>query len=356
MAKSGVTFKTCVSEFDRLLTNVRNRKFAQVYLLMGEEGYFIDRLSAEIADTALTEAERSFDQTVVYGKDTKVGDLCDLARQMPMMGALQVVVVKEAQQLDRFEELSHYVAKPSPSTVLVLCYKGKSVDKRLQVYKHIATSGIVFESVRPRDYEMKDWLRGFIEARGLKIEPKAVDMIVDHLGTDISKISNELDKLVVALPVGTVKVTPDDVEQNIGISKDFNIYELCKAVTTRNVDKALTIADYFARNPKNNPPVVTIMALFGQFKEIFLINYYGWLVQKKGVQMPSDAEFCRILRVSSPFIVGELKQAARLYPNKVTFQILGIIRQYDARSKGIGGGGLDDGELLREMLLKIFSI
>lgn len=338
-----------------LRSRIAQHKYSPVYLLMGEEGFFIDSIASQLAETVLTEAERSFDQTVVYGKDTKAGDLCDLARQMPMMGSVQLIIVREAQQLDRIDELSHYTAQPSSSTILVLCYKGKNVDKRLTVYKSIAASGTVFESVRPRDYEMKDWLKRFIESRGLRIEAKAVDMLVDHLGTDLSKISNELDKLVVALPEGTKDITPQHIEDNIGISKDFNIYELCKAVTTHNTTRALTIADYFARNPKNNPLVVTIMALFGQFKEIFIINYYRWLSQKKGVAMPSDMEFCRILHVSSPFIVGELKQAAALYPNRQTFNILGIIREYDARSKGIGGGGLDDGELLREMLLRIFA-
>ena len=355
MAKSGATFKTCISEFERLSSNIRAQSYKPIYLLMGEEGYFIDAIADQIAETVLGEVERSFCQTIIYGKDTNGGDIVDLARQLPMMGERQVIIVREAQQMTGFDVLASYAAQPSKSTILVLCYKKeKGLDKRLSVYKHIASVGEVLESVRPRDYEMKDWLRGFIEQRGMSMERKGVDMIVDHIGTDISKISNELDKLLVALPENIRTITPDHIEEHIGISKEFNVYELNRAVMTRDAGRALTIADNMARNPKNSL-VVIISSLFYQFRQVFIYNYYQWLSRQKGQPMPSDAELCRILGLTSPFFVGEVKSAAALYPNKVTYKILGIIREYDARSKGLDTGGVDNGELLREMILKILT-
>jgi DNA polymerase-3 subunit delta len=356
MAKSGATFKSCLAEFERLTSNIRAQSYKPIYLLMGEESYFIDALADQLAEGVLGEVERSFCQTIAYGLDVKGGDIVDLARQLPMMGDRQVIIVREAQQMDKFEELASYAAQPSKSTILVLCYKSpKGVDKRQSLYKHIASVGEVFESVRPRDYEIKDWLGGFVRSKGINIEHKGAEMIADHIGNSISKIANELEKLIVALPEGTRTITPDHIEAHIGISKEFNCYELNRAILARDTARALTIADHMSRNPKNNPLVVTIMALFGQFKQIFILNYYKWLTRQKGQPMPSDAELCRTLGVPSPYFVGEIKSAAALYPNKVTFKILGIIREYDARSKGIGGGGTADGDLLREMILKIVT-
>lgn len=356
MAKGGATFKSCVAEFDRLMSNIRAQSYKPIYLLMGEEGYFIDAISDLIAESVLDEVERSFCQTVIYGKDARGGDIVDLARQVPMMGSRQVIIVREAQQMSGFEELASYAAHPVSTTILVLCYKKeRGLDKRTAVYKQLAAAGEVFESVRPRDYEMKDWLRGFIERRGMRMEQKGVEMIVDHVGTDITKVSNELDKLLVALPEGTRTITPDHIEEHIGISKEFNVYELNRAVLARDTARALTIADYMSRNPKSNPLVVIVMTMFAQFKQIFIVNYYKWLTTRKGQPMPSDMELARTLGLPSPFLVGEVKSAAALYPNKVTFKILGIIREYDARCKGMDTGGVSDGELLREMILKIVT-
>lgn len=356
MAKSGATFKNCITEFERLSSNIKAQSYKPIYLLMGEENYFIDALSDQIAETALNEVERSFCQTIIYGKDTRGGDIVDLARQLPMMGDRQVIIVREAQQMPELDALSSYAAQPSKSTILVLCYKKeKGIDKRTAVYKHIASVGEVLESVHPHDYEMKDWLQGFIEKRGMKMERKGVEMIVDHVGTDISTISNELNKLLVAIPKETRTITPDHIEAHIGISKEFNVYELNRAIMRRDVTRAIIIADNMAYNPKNNPLVVINITLFNQFKQVFIYNYYQWLTRQKGQPMPSDMELCRALGLSSLYFLGDVKAAAALYPNKVTFKILGIIREYDARSKGLGSGGVEDGEMLREMVLKILT-
>lgn len=355
MAKSSVKFRDSVGDFETMRKNFAAGKFAPVYLLMGEEGYFIDELAERLSEDVLNEAEKAFNRVIVYGKDSDAGAIINLARQMPMMGSRQVVIVREAQQLRKIEDLSLYTANPSPSTILVLCHKEKALDKRSQLYKHVSVRGAVFESVRPRDYEIREWLGGFVSAKGFKADPKAVEMLTEHLGMDIRKISNELEKLVLSLPEGTVRLTPEDVERNTGFSKDFNNFELCKAVAGRDAVRAMTIADNFARNPKEHPLLVTVMSLFGQFRQIFILNYCRWQAKHKGVPMPSDVDLVKILRLPGPYFVGEVKQAAALWPNKITFQVLGLLREYDAKSKGMNSGGMDDGELLRELLLKILA-
>lgn len=214
----------------------------------------------------------------------------------------------------------------------------------------------MLESVRPRDYEIASWLQRFIAGKGLAIDTKALSMLTDHLGTDISKISNELGKLVVSLPEGTKRITDADIEANIGISKDYNNFELCKAVATRDMARALMIAEHFARNPKDNPLLVTVLALFGQFKEMFVVNYLRWLSRHKGVAFPPDTELMRILKKSNVYVIGEIKQNAVNWDNRKVFNILGLLREYDAKSKGMNAGGASDGELLRELLLKIFML
>ncbi len=356
MAKGALKFKDSVAEFERIAAQIAARRFAPVYLLMGEESYFIDVLSERLATTILGEAERAFNQITVYGKDSDAGQVINLCRQMPMMGSWQVVILKEAQQLRGLDKLSLYTQKPSPTTILVICHKEKNADKRSAFYKGAAAHGTVFESVRPRDYEIAAWLQQFIAKKGFAIDAKALSMLTDHLGTDISKISNEIGKLVVSLPEGTKRISDADIEANIGISKDFNNFELCKAVAAKDMARALMIADHFARNPKSNPLLVTILALFGQFRDLFVMNYLRWQARNKGVPFPSDTELMRILKKSNVYVVGEIKQLSAGWDNRKVFQILGLLREYDAKSKGLNAGGAPDGELLRELLLKIFLL
>lgn len=356
MAKSALKFKDSVAEYERIAAQVAARKFSPIYLLMGEESYFIDSLSEQLATTILDEASRDFNQITVYGRDTEAGQVVNLCRQMPMLGQYQVVIVREAQQLKGLDKLAHYTQKPSPTTILVICHKEKNADKRSAFYKGCAANGVVLESVRPRDYEIAAWLQQFIRKKGFAIEPKALSMLTDHLGTDISKISNELRKLTVSLPEGTQRITDADIEANIGISKDFNNFELCKAVVTRDMARALMIAGHFARNPKDNPLLLTVMALFGQFKEMFVVNYLRWLARHRNMPFPPDTELMRILRKNNTYVLGEIKQNAAGWDNRKVFQVLGLLREYDAKSKGLNTGGASDGELLRELLLKIFLL
>ncbi len=355
MAKSAIKFKDCVETYERLKSSISAGDVAPIYLLMGEEGYFIDSLCDLLADSLLSDTERAFNQIVMYGKDSDVGAVVNAARQMPMMGSRQVVILKEAQQLRSIEKLSLYTASPSPTSVLVICHKEKGVDKRSQLYKHALAKGVVFESVTPRDYEIGAWLSKYIASRGCKIDDKALAMMTDNLGTNVSKIVNELTKLLLSLPEGTTRITDVHVEENIGISKDYNNFELCHAVLERNVARSLMIADHFARNPKDNPLLLTIMALFNNFNQLFVYNYLVWLTKSKGVAFPSDNELMSKLNIRNFYAINEIKQVAPRWVNKRVFAVLGLLREYDAKSKGIDNGGASDGELLRELLLKIFT-
>ncbi|MBE6204838.1 MAG: DNA polymerase III subunit delta [Alistipes sp.] len=354
MAKSTLKFKDSVAAFEALRAEIAARRFAPIYLLMGEESYFIDALCEQLSSSILTPAEQSFNQITVYGKDSDAGQVVNLCRQMPMMGSHEVIILKEAQQLRQIEKLTHYTSKPQPSTILIICHKEKTLDKRSALYKQCQKEGVVFESVRPRDYEIGPWLTQFIQRKGLGIAPKAVQMLTDHLGCDVAKLSSEIDKLMLALPVGTKSITDQHIEQNVGISKEFNNFELCNAVAVWDVERAMRIADHFARNPKDNPLLVTVMALYSLFRDMFIINYLRWLSKHKGQPMPSEGELMRILKKSNPYAVRELSQQSTRWPNRKVFTVLGLLREYDGKSKGIDTGGMNDGELLRELLLKIF--
>ncbi|MFR9504435.1 MAG: DNA polymerase III subunit delta [Rikenellaceae bacterium] len=355
MAKSTIKFRDSVADIARITSQIEARTFSPIYLLMGEESLFIDQLCDLLDSSILSAEERSFNSMTLYGKDSEVGMVVNCCRQMPMMGSLQVVILKEAQQLRNIEKLSLYTSSPNPSTILIICHKEKNLDKRSQLYKQCAAKGVVFESVRPRDYEIGPWLTDYIHSKGCQIERKALAMITENLGTDLSKIANEITKLLLSMPRGTTKITDSDIEQNIGISKDFNNFELCRAVATRDFARALMIADHFARNPKDNPLLLTVMALFNEFKHLFIYNYLMWLTKFRNAAPPSDNELMSKLNIRNIYAIGELRQVAPNWPNKRVFSILGVLREYDAKSKGIDSGGASDGELLRELLLKIFT-
>jgi DNA polymerase-3 subunit delta len=355
MAKA-VRFKESYAQYESLVADIKAHKFAPLYLLMGEEGYFVDSLVDLLADNLLEEHERAFNQIVVYGKDTDEGTIINYARQMPMMGGRMVIIVKDAGSLKKIENLSIYTASPLASTVLIIACKGKSVDKRSALYKHCTAKGVVFESPRPYDNELAPWVATYLRSsKGCAIEEKALKMVIDYLGTDISKLVGEMDKLLTRLPKETKVITADHIEQNIGISKDFNNFELIEAVAQKNFAKAMRIADNFARNPKEHPLVVSTSTLFGYFQKLFTINYKEWQTKYKGMPAASDAELAGLIKVS-PYVLGSYKQAAKLYPNKKIFLILGFIREYDMKGKGINSGGADQGELLRELLMKIMMV
>lgn len=253
-----VTFASCEAEFNRLMGDIKARKFAPIYLLQGEELYFIDALCDALTEGIMAEEMRSFNQIVIYGNDTDGGTVASYCRQLPMMGEYEAIIVKEAQQLDKIELLGGYTASPQPSTILVLCHKGKAMDRRTPLYKSIKAKGVVFDSISPRDYEAERWISGFAATKGLKLDSASGKILVAHLGVDISKISNELEKMIVSLPKERTTITPEDIENHIGISRQFNNYELSNAILDRQLEKALTIAQYMGENPKAYPLLLTV--------------------------------------------------------------------------------------------------
>ena len=278
MAKS-LKFSDAIAEYGAIMKDIEARRFAPIYLLSGDEGYFIDAIAERLANTILNEAERSFNQVTVYGQDSDTGKIVMLCRQMPMMGSYQVVIVREAQQLQKIDNLVHYTSNPQSTTILIVCYKnkeqGRGIDKRTAFYKSCQKHGVVFESVRPREYEIDSWLEGFIASTGLRIEPKALAMLKEHVGMDIGRMVRELEKLRVSMCEDERVVTDSHIEQYIGLSKEFNSFELNDAVMKRDVGRAMHIAEHFAHNPKSYPITQTITILFGLFQQLFLLNYHN---------------------------------------------------------------------------------
>lgn len=312
---------------------------------MGEEAYYIDKISDFIEDNILDETEKGFNQMVLYGRDVTIDDIVSNAKRFPMMAERQVVIVKEAQDLSRtIEKLAKYAENPQPTTVLVINYKYKKIDKRKALYKAINKVGVVFESKKLYENQVPDWIRRVLKGQGYDISPKAAQMLVEFLGTDLSKVNNELSKLKIVLPKGT-QITPEHIEENIGISKDYNNFELRKAVGERNAVKAHKIAKYFADNPKDNPMVVTVSLLFSFFNQ--LLHLHG-MVDK------SPRSVASALRVN-PYFVNEYLTAARNYPMKRVSSIIALLREFDVKSKGVGSNAVPQGDLLKELLVRILG-
>ena len=257
----------------QIVADIKRGDIKPIYFLMGEEPYYIDKISEFIENAILTEEEKGFNQMVLYGRDVSIEEIVSNAKRFPMMAERQVIVVKEAQELSRtIENLVSYADKPTPTTVLVMCYKYKTLDKRKKLAKAVAKSGELFESKKLYDNKVAEWIRKVLTGKKYEIEPKATQMLVEFLGNDLSKISNELDKLTVVIPNNNT-ITAKHIEENIGISKDFNVFELRKAVGEKQVVKANQIINYFAHNQKSHPIVMTVSLLHSFFVQ--LLQYHG---------------------------------------------------------------------------------
>lgn len=334
-----------MDDVKQLVTDIKNGNIKPIYLLMGEEPYYIDKISEFIEESVLTEEERGFNQMVLYGRDVAVEDIVSNAKRFPMMAERQVVIVKEAQDLSRtFDKLDDYAKNPQPSTVLVLCYKYKTVDKRKAVYKAIKKSGVVFESKKLYDNQVPDWIKRVLSPKGYTITPKASQLLVEFLGTDLGKINNELEKLQIVLPKNT-QITPEHIEENIGISKDYNNFELRKAIGAKDSVKAFKIVQYFADNPKDNPMIVTVALLF---------NFFSQLLQLHGMKDRNPRSVASALRVN-PYFVNEYLDAARNFPMRKVSQVVALLREFDVKSKGVNSNAVPQGDLLKELLVKILN-
>ena len=334
-----------MDEVLKIVNDIKGGAIKPIYFLMGDEPYYIDKLCDYIEKNVLSEEEKGFNQSVLYGRDVTIEDIISTAKRYPMMAERQVVIVKEAQDLIRtIDKLETYAENPVPSTVLVFCYKYKTLDKRKKVTKLIAKNGVVFESKKLYENQVGDWIKRVLAGKKYTIEPKANAMLVEFLGTDLSKINNELEKLQIILPVGS-NISPKDIEENIGFSKDFNVFELRKALGERNQLKAYTIAENFAQNPKDNPMVVTTSLVFGFF--IQLLKYHG-------LKDKNPKNVAAVLGVN-PFFLKEYDVALKNFPMKKVSQIVAALRDIDVKSKGVGANALSQSDLLREMLYKIFN-
>jgi DNA polymerase-3 subunit delta len=327
---------------DQILTDLKNKIYYPVYFLAGEESYFIDTISDYIEKHVLSDTEKEFNQTVIYGRDTDILSLISIAKRFPMMANYQVVIVKEAQDIQKIEELLPYVEQPLNSTLLVLNYKYKKIDKRKSFFKKIDKKGVLFESRKIYDNKLGAWISDYVNERGYTITPKATAMLTEFLGTELSKVVNEVNKLIINLPE-KAEINDLAVERNIGISKDYNIFELQNAIGSKNVEKANRIVNYFAANPKENPLIKTIAILYGFFSKLLI---YQQLKDKSKSNVASALSL-------NPFFVKDYQVAARNYNLKKLSAIIGYLREYDLKAKGFNNASATDGDLMKEMMYKI---
>lgn len=327
--------------YEEITRKLQNGNFAPVYFLMGEEPYYIDQIAEYIQQNAIDPLAQAFDQTIIYGKDTTMRAVIELARRFPMMGNKQVVIVKEAQQLDSFNLLSSYINQPQSSTILVFCHKYGKLDKRNKVTKELEAKAVLFESNKIRDYQTAGWITNYVKQNNLKIEQAAVLLLAEYLGTDLSKIINELNKLIEAAE--NKEITTTLVEQNVGISKEYNVFELQNALIEIDILKANRIIRYFAANPKNNPIVLVLSMLFKFFSNLMIYHY-----------LPDKTEYvvASTLKVS-PYQVKDYKKAATTFNARKTMNNISYIREAAAKFNGVETVAITEEDILKELIFKI---
>lgn len=333
-----------VSSYEAIRNDILHRRFKPVYLLMGDESYFIDELTELLTDTLLTETEKDFNMLTFYGVDADVNVIISSARRFPMMAEYQLILVKEAQHLEQLELLDHYVRNPMPSTVLVINYKHGSIDKRKALVKNIDTTGVVFESKKMYDNQIPAFITTYFREKEIGIDEKSARMLADYVGNDISKLIPQLQKLEVSLPEGSRRVTSDLIEQNVGISKDFNNFELQNAIIRKDILTANRIVDYFGKNPKDNPMVATVTVLF---------NYFSNLLECFWLPRKDEQSIMAALHLRSSYFVRDYLTGLRNYNANKVIEIISHLRTFDARSKGIDNISASQGELLKELVYRI---
>lgn len=334
--------------FEEILREIRARQFQPIYFLHGEEPFFIDQIEAAIDANALSEAEKSFNQSVLYGKEVNHLVLLDTLRRYPMMSERQVVILREAQEMKSLSELASYVENPMPTTVFVVCHKHKKVDLRTKFGKALQGKNVVlFESKKLYDNQVADWIAGYGKSRKLSVEPQAAALLAEYLGADLAKVANELDKLALNLPAG-IAVTPAHVQEYVGISKDYNVFELQKAFATRDLPKITRIREHFASNIRKNPLIVTISSLFAYFSKVYMLH---------SLKGSSDAELVKALELRSDWFLKEYKIAANNYSPTQTVRVISLLKEYDLRSKGVDTDTTNTGdeELMKELFWKILN-
>ncbi len=331
--------------FDTVMRDLKARKFAPVYYLMGDEAYYIDQINNWIAENVLQPEERDFNQTIVFGSDVTAAQVVDLAKRYPMMAEKQVIIVKEAQNIKNTEAIEAYVQKPAPTTVLVFCHKNGSLDKRKRLSGLIDKAGVLFESKKLKEAYLPSFIDSYLRAKGVSIDQKSTQIIADSIGADLSRLASELDKIIISLPENDRRVTPEVVENQIGVSKDFNGFELRDAIVNRNVFKANQIIDYFDKNPKAGSIYAFLPLLFNYFQNL-MVAYY---CPKRN--NPND--LAQFLDLKSSWGAQQYMTGLRNYTAMKTMQIIHKFREMDAKSKGLDNPSTPPGELMKELVFFI---
>ena len=332
--------------FETIMRDLKVRKFMPVYYLMGDEPYYIDQIADYIADHVLLPEERDFNQTILFGSDTTASQIADAARRYPMMSEFQVLIVKEAQNVKNTEALEKYFKAPLKSTILVMCHKNGTIDGRKKEYvKAIQTAGVLFESKKLRDRDLPVYIESYLQNHQVSIDPKSVQMIADNIGADLSRLTGELEKLMISLPEQDRRVTPQIVEDQIGISKDFNGFELRDAIVSKNVYKANLMIKYFDENPKAGSIYSFLPMLFNYFQNL-MIAYYA----PNNKSQEAVAEW---LELRSPWAAKDYMTGMRNYAGMKVMQIISKMREIDAKSKGLDNPNTPPGELMKELIFYI---
>lgn len=336
--KQGVTFQA-------IMQDLKNRNFAPFYLLMGEESYYIDTISDYIASHVLLPEECDFNQTICFGSDVTAVQVTDMAKRYPMMAEFQVIIVKEAQNIRSLEALERYLKKPVKSTILVWCHKNGKIDTRKKVIGLAQAMGVVFESKKLRDYQLPEFIQNYLKSKKATIDPKSCQMIANHIGSDLSRIVSELDKILIYLPNDNRRVTPDIVEKEIGVSKDFNAFELRNAIVSKDIFKANQIIKYFDNNPKAGSLYSFLPLLFSFFQNLMILHYTP--------NKSSEQDIARALDLNSMWGIKDLITGLKNYSARKTMDIISKIREVDGKSKGLDNPYTGAGELMKELIFYV---
>ena len=337
-AKQGVTFQT-------IMQDLKNRSFAPFYLLMGDESYYIDSISDYIASHVLSPEESDFNQTICFGSDVTAVQVADMARRYPMMAEYQVIIVKEAQNIRSLEALEKYLKNPVKSTILVWCHKNGKIDARKKVIGVAQSVGVVFESKKLRNYQLPDFIQNYLKPKKISIDPKSCQMIADYIGADLSRIVSELDKILIYLPEDDRRITPEVVEKEVGVSKDFNAFELRNAIVSKDIFKANQIIKYFDNNPKAGSLYSFLPLLFSFFQNLMIVHYTP--------NKSSEQDIARALDLKSAWGSKDFITGLRNYSARKTMEIISKIREVDGKSKGLDNPNTGAGELMKELIFFI---
>ncbi len=333
-------------DYNQIITDLKAKKYSPVYFLEGEEPYFMDQISHYVLENVLTEEEKGFNQSILYGKDLSIDAILTAVKRFPMMAERQVIVIREAQNIKNIEELATYVENPMRSTLLVINYKYKTIDKRKKLYKAVNKNGVYMESKPLYDNNIPTWITKYLKEKNLGIDPRAAQMITDFVGSDLQRIVNELEKVTISMVPGT-SIMPEDVEKNIGISKDFNIFEFQKALGSKDILKSNQIINYFIDNEKLNPLPVILGMLVGFFRKILIYH---------SIEMKSDRNLVAQKLGVNPYFITDYVNAGHNYSLDKAINIISMMRECDLRSKGARGGSTPNGDLLRELVFKILHL